>query len=236
MHRRTPKSAKLELSPAAKPPKKSCQNKSGRRLNRPFDDLDITWHSDAAWLNGKGERKSAMPTQDYWADSPFERNSTLFALYFPTLDSLIAPDDPVRLFADVLDEVDWSLWEAEYPRRKGQLPIHPRHIAAATLYGMYRGIRSSRKPEEACNYRFDFVWLVEGRHIDHTTFNSFRTKFSQPQVRHNCPTNWPRLNRGGSGSKRRWPKPVRPTKLAGSKASTPNRSRRKSPLPTLIPA
>jgi hypothetical protein len=45
---------------------------------------------------------------------------------------------------------------------------------------MYHGIRSSRKLEEACNYRFDFVWLVEGRHIDHTTFNNFRTKFRQP--------------------------------------------------------
>lgn len=121
-----------------------------------------------------------MATQEYWADSPFHRESLRFSQWFPTLDSLIAADDPVRLFADVLDQVDWSLWEAEYPRRKGQPPIHPKHIAAATLYGMYRGIRSSRKLEEACNYRFDFVWLVEGRHIDHTTFNNFRTKFRQP--------------------------------------------------------
>lgn len=121
-----------------------------------------------------------MATLDYWADSPFQRDSALFARWFPTLDSLIAADDPVRLFADVLEEVDWSLWEAEYPRRKGQPPIHPEHLAAATLYGMYRGIRSSRKLEEACNYRFDFVWLVEGRHIDHTTFNNFRTKFRGP--------------------------------------------------------
>jgi transposase len=121
-----------------------------------------------------------MATEDYWADPQFERESTRFSQWFPTLDSLIAPDDPVRLLADVLEEVDWSLWEAEYPRRKGQPPIHPRHLAAATLYGMYRGIRSSRKLEEACNYRFDFVWLVEGRHIDHTTFSKFRTKFRQP--------------------------------------------------------
>jgi len=121
-----------------------------------------------------------MATEDYWADSPFERGGRLFSVYFPTLDSLIHPDDPVRLVDEVLSGIDWSLWEAEYPRHKGQPPIHPRHIAAATLYGLYRGIRSSRKLEEACNYRFDFVWLVEGRHIDHTTFNNFRTKFRQP--------------------------------------------------------
>ena len=121
-----------------------------------------------------------MATKDYWADAKFERDSTLFSRYFPTLDSLISPDDPVRLIAEVLGEVDWSLWEAEYPRRKGQPPIQPIHVAAAILYGMYRGIRSSRKLEEACNYRFDFMWLVEGRHIDHSTFSKFRTRFRQP--------------------------------------------------------
>lgn len=121
-----------------------------------------------------------MATQDYWADSPFERESTIFARWFPTLDSFIAPDDPVRLVDEVLAQVDWSLWEIEFPRHQGQPPIHPRHVAAATLYGLYRGIRSSRKLEEACNYRFDFLWLVEGRHIDHSTFSKFRSKFRQP--------------------------------------------------------
>jgi hypothetical protein len=45
---------------------------------------------------------------------------------------------------------------------------------------MFRGIRSSRKLEEACTYRLDFIWLVEGRRIDHTTFSNFRTKFREP--------------------------------------------------------
>ena len=121
-----------------------------------------------------------MATQDYWADARFDRGSTLFSVYFPTLDSLISPDDPVRLVDEVLEEVDWSSWENKYRRRKGQPPIQPKRIAAAILYGMYRGIRSSRKLEEACNYRFDFMWLVQGRHIDHSTFNKFRTRFRQP--------------------------------------------------------
>lgn len=121
-----------------------------------------------------------MATQEYWADATFERDGSLFSRYFPTLDSLIADDDPVRLFDETLDALDWSGFEAEYRRYKGQPPIHPRYIAGAILYGMYRGIRSSRKLEEACNYRFDFLWLVKGRHIDHTTFNHFRTKFRQP--------------------------------------------------------
>ena len=121
-----------------------------------------------------------MATQEYWADTPIHNRHSPLYLWFPTLDAIIAPDDPVRLVDEVLRVVDWTDWEIQYPRRKGQPPIHPRAIAAAILYGLYRGIRSSRKLEEACNYRFDFRWLVEGRHIDHTTFNNFRTRFHQP--------------------------------------------------------
>jgi len=120
-----------------------------------------------------------MATSEYWADATFDRDSPLFSTYFPTLNSIISEDDPVRLVDEVLEEMDWSSWEAEYPRRKGQPPIHPKVIAGAILYGMYRGIRSSRRLEEACNYRFDFMWLVRGRHIDHTTFSKFRTRFHE---------------------------------------------------------
>lgn len=119
-----------------------------------------------------------MAVDGYWADAAVERDRA--RIYCPTLDAMIAPDDPVRLVDEVLGEIDWSGWEAEYPRRKGQPPIHPRHVAAAILYGLYRGIRSTRRLEEACRYRLDFMWLVEGRRIDHTTFSKFRTKFEKP--------------------------------------------------------
>ena len=121
-----------------------------------------------------------MATEEYWADSPIDRRQTPLGRWFPTLDAMIAPNDPVRLLDEVLQAVDWKEWEDQYRRQKGQPPIHPQRIAAAILYGMYRGIRSSRKLEEACNYRFDFIWLVEGRHIDYTTFAKFRTRFHQP--------------------------------------------------------
>jgi transposase len=120
-----------------------------------------------------------MATKDYWADPVMERQRSVF--YFRTLDSVIAEDDPVRLFDEVLQAVDWSPWEAECGNQgRGQPPIHPRHLAAATLYGLYRGVRSSRKLEEACCYRLDFMWLLEGRRPDHTTLAKFRTRFHKP--------------------------------------------------------
>lgn len=99
------------------------------------------------------------------------------ALFAPTLDAMISPDDPVRLVDELLAGLDWSAWEAQYDGKRGQPPIHPRIVAAAMLYGLCRGIRSTRKLEEACCYRLDFLWLVEGRQLDHTTFAKFRTRF-----------------------------------------------------------
>lgn len=120
-----------------------------------------------------------MATQDYWAEAPLDRQRV--PLFSRTLDGTIAEDDCVRLFDEVLGAVDWGPWEAEFRHvRRGQPPIHPRHLAAALLYGMYRGLRSSRKLEEACYYRIDFIWLLEGRRPDYSTLCKFRTRFREP--------------------------------------------------------
>jgi transposase len=121
-----------------------------------------------------------MASLDYWAEAPMQRRQR--ALFAPTLEAMIRPDDPVRLVDEVLSGLDWSAWEAEYDGQRGQPPIHPRVIAAALLYGLCRGIRSTRKLEEACCYRLDFLWLVEGRQIDYSTFARFRTRFG-PQLK-----------------------------------------------------
>ena len=86
-----------------------------------------------------------MATKDYWADPVLDRVGTPLGRLFPTLDAVISDDDPVRLVDEVLAGHDWSEWEFHYKRKRGQPPIHPKHVAAAILYGMYRGIRSSRR-------------------------------------------------------------------------------------------
>ena len=76
-----------------------------------------------------------------------------------------------------VDGLDWSSWERHYVLVAGQPPIHPKIMAGAILYGLSHGLRSSRRLEWACGYAVDFMWLVEGRTIDHSTFCDFRTKF-----------------------------------------------------------
>jgi transposase len=121
-----------------------------------------------------------MAIEGYWADPFIDRTETPLWTLFPTLDALVRSNAPVRFFDEVFSQVDWSEWEQVYERRRGQPPIHPRIVASLILYGLYCGIRSSRKLEQACLYRLDFMWLAEGRRLDHTTISKFRTRFSEP--------------------------------------------------------
>ena len=67
-----------------------------------------------------------MLVKGYWADPFLDRTRT--HVFSPTLDSMIDEDDPVRLVDEVLAEIDWSSWEAEYNGHRGQPPSHPRYI------------------------------------------------------------------------------------------------------------
>jgi transposase len=115
---------------------------------------------------------------DYWARAPMEREQTV--LFAPTLDAMISEDHPVRLFDEILAGCDWSEWKAEYHLRRGQPPIPPRVVAGVILYALSRGVRSSRHVEYLTTHNIDFIWLAEGRQIDHSTICRFRTKFREP--------------------------------------------------------
>ena len=112
-----------------------------------------------------------------WAKSPMDRTQT--RMFHPTLDDMIDENHPARLFDEILATCDWSRWEAHYRINLGQPAIRPRIVAAALLYGMSHGIRSSRRLEWACANALDFLWLVHGRQIDHATFCNFRKRFGK---------------------------------------------------------
>jgi transposase len=118
---------------------------------------------------------------DYWAKPGLDRCQAV--LFYPTLDDSVREDHPVRLLDEILRVQDWSSWEAEYHGALGQPPIPPWIMAGVILYGLMRRIRSSRQLEYACGHNIDFMWLAEGRKIDHTTLCKFRTKFKEPLKR-----------------------------------------------------
>jgi len=115
---------------------------------------------------------------DYWAKPALDRHQAL--LFYPTLDESVSDNHPVRSLDEILRALDWSAWEQEYNGRVGQPPIPPWVVAGVVLYGVMRRIRSSRHLEYACRNYVDFIWLAEGRTIDHDTICKFRTKFKEP--------------------------------------------------------
>jgi len=110
----------------------------------------------------------------YWQTPPMGRNQIV--LIERSLDDRIPEDHPVRLLDEILDGMDWSDWENTYNRRKGQPPIHPSVLCKVLLFAFIRRIRSSRNIEYSINHSVDFMWLVSGRTIDHTTISEFRRK------------------------------------------------------------
>ena len=95
-------------------------------------------------------------------------------MFAKKIDEALPSDHVVREFAVLMDELDWSDWEAEYAQRSGRTAFHPKVMASVILYGMLTRIRSSRQLEEALVVRIDFRWLAEGRRIDHSTICNFR--------------------------------------------------------------
>jgi transposase len=116
----------------------------------------------------------------HWAPAPMDRMQT--TLFAPTLNDSLTSDHPVRFFDEVISGIDFSDWESMYVRVAGQPAIPPQAMAKGILYGLSLGIRSSRKLEDACHNRLDFIWLMEGRTPDHATFCNFRIQFG-PQLK-----------------------------------------------------
>jgi transposase len=109
-----------------------------------------------------------------WAAAPQKRDQMV--LFSRRLEDAIPANHSVRLLEEILGRLAWAEWEADYDGHRGQPPIHPRVLAGVILHGLLTNVRSSRKLEEALTVRLDFLWLAEGRTIDHTTLSEFRRK------------------------------------------------------------
>ena len=112
-----------------------------------------------------------------FAYNPVDRHQV--TLFQPTLEESIGQDHPVRLYDEILSGCQWSSWEQQYCLTVGQPPIHPRILASIILYGLSRGIRSSRVLEYMCCNSMDYIWLAQGHQPDHSTLCKFRNRFSK---------------------------------------------------------
>ena len=104
----------------------------------------------------------------------FERHGQLvFAL---NSEITLPQNAPVRLLSAQLEELEYGKLYKAYSPRGRKSAADPRVLFKVMVHGYLCGIYSSRKLEEACQYRIDFRWLLEDQKApDHTTFARFRT-------------------------------------------------------------
>ncbi len=89
---------------------------------------------------------------------------------------MILENAPVRLVSTVLEELNYERLYRAYSPKGRKSAADPQVLFEVLVYGYLCGIYSSRKLEEACRYRVDFMWLLgDERAPDHTTLARFRT-------------------------------------------------------------
>ena len=116
--------------------------------------------------------KNTYQKQDQY--KVFERHGQLvFAL---NSEITIPQNAPVRLLSAQLEELEYGKLYKAYSPRGRKSAADPRVLFKVMVHGYLCGIYSSRKLEEACQYRIDFKWLLEDQKApDHTTLARFRT-------------------------------------------------------------
>lgn len=89
---------------------------------------------------------------------------------------MIPEKAPVRLLNAQLEELEYGKLYEAYSSKGRKSAADPRVLFKVLVHGYLCGIYSSRKLEEACQYRIDFRWLLEdGKAPDHSTLARFRT-------------------------------------------------------------
>lgn len=111
------------------------------------------------------------PYHEYTPDQSF--------LLPPSLDELIAADDPVRFLREVLPTLDLSAFHAVYRAERGRPPYDPEMMLGLLLYGHMRRIRSSRRLAEACRRDVAFIYLAGRATPDFHTISEFRKRFTE---------------------------------------------------------
>jgi transposase len=93
-----------------------------------------------------------------------------------SVNEMVPPNDPVRAFDRLVDQLDFSEFEAAY--RGGGAPAYPpAFVLKLVVFGMIEGVRSSRQLAAECWRDVRFVWLAHGQPMDHELFSDFRLRF-----------------------------------------------------------
>ena len=89
-------------------------------------------------------------------------------------DHFIAPNESVRLFDHVMDELDYTDLYRTYARKGRKPGTEPATMAKIAVYAYSQGIYSTREIERACRYDLRFHYLLQRQKgPDHNTICRF---------------------------------------------------------------
>lgn len=97
-----------------------------------------------------------------------------------SLDCLIAPNHPVRVVNQVIEEMKLEPLLAKY-KGGGTSSYHPKMMLKVLVYGYSQKLFSSRKIARAICENIPFMWLAGGNQPDFHTINRFRAEM-QPII------------------------------------------------------
>ena len=109
--------------------------------------------------------------KDYQQNQPF--------LFPPSVLDWLPKDHPAHFINEVVDSLDLSAIYNSYGEGKGQPPYNPAMLVKVFLYALSRGIRSSRKIEQALYEDIAFRFLSGNQQPDHWTISEFRRRHHQ---------------------------------------------------------
>jgi transposase len=96
-------------------------------------------------------------------------------LFPPSVLDLVPADHPAHFVRELVRaELDLSAIYGDYAPGAGAPPYHPAMMTALLLYGYSRGVYSSRKLQEACRERVDFMAVTGRQEPNFRTINTFR--------------------------------------------------------------
>jgi len=95
-----------------------------------------------------------------------------------SVEELVQPDDPVRVYDEIINELDVSELEQHY-RGGGALAFRPRDVVKLLVFAMAEGVRSARELARRCQRDVRFMWLAHGVAWDHELFSDFRVLFGK---------------------------------------------------------
>jgi len=92
-----------------------------------------------------------------------------------SLECMIAPNHPVRVVNEVIEEMRLEPLLAKY-KGGGTSSYHPKMLLKVLLYGYTQKIRASRRIAKAICENIPFMWLAGGNRPDFHTINRFRVE------------------------------------------------------------